>query len=181
MGQVETKTIYIGGNPGGYSGEMVTLTERTYLNLDKTLAVGAGPDAAFLLGNEGDQVHIEDAIKWGLIDPDEKVAAVAADADALAQREADVVERERQVTEREEELEKAKAEHAETVAAQAAAEDAVGGVPEADGDAAAGSGGDGDDGSADGSGDAPVKEAGADGDKNTEKPVDKSKGKGATK
>lgn len=81
-GQVESKTIRLGsGAPGELSGRMVTLNERTYLNADRSEAVLFGPDAAFLLGNEGDQIAYEDAVSYGLLDAD---PALDPDADVQA-------------------------------------------------------------------------------------------------
>ncbi len=45
---------------------MPFLKERTYLNADRSKAVSAdSPDAAFLLGNEGDELNDEDAKEYG--------------------------------------------------------------------------------------------------------------------
>ena len=46
---------------------MHTLTDRTYVNADSTKVVAEGsPDAAFLLGNAGDEISDETAKRLGL-------------------------------------------------------------------------------------------------------------------
>jgi hypothetical protein len=49
---------------------MATLRERTYVNADRTRIVAEdSPDAAYLLGGEGDEVSDEDAKRYGIKAP----------------------------------------------------------------------------------------------------------------
>lgn len=64
---------------------MHKLTERTYVNADSTAVVPEGsPDAAWLLGLEGDEVSDETAERLGLIAAPKKGKKAKATADQEA-------------------------------------------------------------------------------------------------
>lgn len=64
------------GNAGPqahYSGEMVTLEERTWLTEDRSEAVPDGhPEARYLLGGAGDPLAVEEAERLGLLEDSPK-------------------------------------------------------------------------------------------------------------
>jgi hypothetical protein len=75
MNQQRKPVVINLGNAGpsaALSGQNVTLVERTWLTRDRSEAVPDGhPDAAFLLGGEGDSIPIEEAERLGLLEEDE--------------------------------------------------------------------------------------------------------------